>query len=596
MIPSKETLRMMVDKEKESAFEWQRRRHGDWTENYTLGRDKVIVNRLTQRQSVNVPLMKQTIKTIMAKTDEVPQVVFEELSNDKQKEIYLNARWEDDSKRNKLVLKDVVDKKMVFSTGRSHKKLNIRDGRFVFTIEDSFDILVDRYGDPTDIDSHHYLCHQHIFRRLADMELNPFYDLMEIKEMRTWFATEQGLYKSAENQESLRDKNERMRVMGVVDIDNPQVGETVAEINEHYIKIYDTDTKIDQYYLVVTGLTDKTHVLMAKPLEEVIGVTFDHYWRDHLPFSTWADDLERVDYWSDAISDVVRTPNKVVNSWIAQLVENRTLRNFNPHFYDASVKKTWSPQTFEAMAWGFYPVPGDPNKLLKPVQVNDLSESMDELKFLMDLVERATAATAVQQGALEGRKVTLGEVQLAFANAQERISSISKFYIESWQDFAIRYYKMLEAAGDKLDPLALYKKSYKGNMFKKVITSEDHKSSEGYNCKVVSKAEQEERQLTQLQTINVAKDAMPDNVPLQRIYKKRLLDIADLPDDEAKEVMDFESQKEKLMTGQADVVGGDMANRPQLGANGEQVGPNTQRLMQLMQAQGGAGARPTMAA
>jgi hypothetical protein len=596
MIPTKETIKMMVDKEKESAYQWQLRRHGDWTENYTLARDKVITNRLTQRQSVNVPLMKQTIKTIMAKTDELPQVVFEELANDKQKEIYLNARWEDDSKRNKIVLKDIVDKKMVFSTGRSHKKLNIRDGRFVFTIEDSFDILNDRYGDPTDIDSYHYFCHQHIFRRLADMELNPFYDLMEVTEMKKWFASEQGLMKSSENSESLRDKNERMRQMGVVDIDNPQVGETVAEINEHYIKIYDSEEKLDQYYLVVTGLTDKTHVLMVKPLEEVIGVTFDHYWRDHLPFSTWADDLERVDYWSDSISDIVRTPNKVVNSWIAQLVENRTLRNFNPHFYDATAKKTWTPQTFEAMAWGFYPVPGDPNKLLKPVQVNDLSESMDELKFLMDLVERATAATAIQQGATEGRKVTLGEVQLAFANAQERISSISKFYIESWQDFATRYYKMLEAAGDKLDPLALYKKSYKGNMFKKVITSEDHKSSEGYNCKVISKAEQEERQLTQLQTINVAKDAMPDNVPLQRIYKKRLLDIADLPDDEAKEVMDYEAQKEKMMSGEADAMGGDLANRPKLGANGEQVGPNTQKLMQLMQAQGGGAARPAMAA
>jgi hypothetical protein len=30
--------------------------HSQWTENYQLYRDTVIINRLTQRQSVNVPL------------------------------------------------------------------------------------------------------------------------------------------------------------------------------------------------------------------------------------------------------------------------------------------------------------------------------------------------------------------------------------------------------------------------------------------------------------------------------------------------------------------------------------------------------------
>lgn len=582
---------MMVDKEKESGYEWQKRRHSDWTENYTLGRDKVITNRLTQRQTVNVPLMKQTVKTILAKTDDLPEIMFDNLSNDKQAELYLNERWLEDSRNNKIVLRDYVDKKTVFTTGRGFKKLNIRNGKFVFGNEDTFDILVSRYGDPVDIDSHNYVCHQHIFRRLADIELNPAYDFDEITEMRKWFATEQGLIKSSENQISLMSKNDRMRQMGVADIDNPAVGETIAELNEHFIKLYDPETRIDQFYLVVTGLTNKTHLLMCKPLEEVIGVTFDHFWRDHLPLNTWADDLERVDFWSDSISDVVRTPNKVANSWISQMVENRTLRNFNPHFYDATAKKGWTPQTFEAMAWGFYPTPGDPNKIYKQIQINDLSESMDELKFLMDLVERATAATAIQQGTVEGKKVTLGEIQLAFANAQERISSISKFYIESWQDFGLRYYKMLEAAGSKLDPITLYKKSYKGNMFKKTITTQDHVSKEGYRCRVVSKAEQQEKQINGLQTINAAKEAMPDNLPLQKIWKQRILDLAELNSEETKEVMDFEAQKEKMAAGGAvDMVGSagamDVSNRPMLADTGKPIGQNTQRLIQSLQSSG----------
>jgi hypothetical protein len=591
MIPNKDTIKMMVDREKSSAFEWQKRRHSDWTENYTLGRDKVIVNRLTQRQSINVPLMKQTIKTIMAKTDDLPEVIFENLDNDKQAELYLDERWKADCKRNKTEIKDIVDKKQVFGYGRTFKKLNIRDGKFVFGIEDVFDMLVDRYGDPTDLDSFHYVCHQHIFRRLADVALNPAYDSMEINDIKRYFAGQRGVQTSTDNQESLRYKNERMRQMGVVDIDTPEVGEAIVELNEHYIRLYDSDTQIDQFYLVVTGISDVSHVLMCKPLEEVIGVTADHYWRDHLPFSTWADDIERIDFWSDSISDIVRTPNKVVNAWIAQLVENRTLRNFNPHFYNSSTPgaKNWSPQTFEAMAWGFYPVPGDPNTMLKQIQINDLSESLDELKFLMDLVERATAATAVQQGATESKKVTLGEVQLAFANAQERISSISKFYNESWQDFAFRYCKMLEAAGDKLSPITLYKKSFKGNMFKKTITTRDHISREGYNVKVVSKAEKEERDINQLQSIDAAQKNIPGNAPLTKIWKKRMLDLAQLSQDEAKEVMDFEDQKEKMMTEGADNVDPnnmDLTNKPMLADTGKTIGPNTQRLMQSLQ-QGG---------
>ena len=46
-------------------FRWRERRHQQWTENYQLYRDTVITNRLTQRQSVNVPLIKATIRTLL---------------------------------------------------------------------------------------------------------------------------------------------------------------------------------------------------------------------------------------------------------------------------------------------------------------------------------------------------------------------------------------------------------------------------------------------------------------------------------------------------------------------------------------------------
>ena len=51
-----------IQKHLDSDRRFRERRHQQFTTNYTLYRDTVIVNRLTQRQSVNVPYMKKTIK------------------------------------------------------------------------------------------------------------------------------------------------------------------------------------------------------------------------------------------------------------------------------------------------------------------------------------------------------------------------------------------------------------------------------------------------------------------------------------------------------------------------------------------------------
>ncbi|NCN28251.1 hypothetical protein GW915_11830, partial [bacterium] len=71
-------LSTTLEKNRQSAFDFQKRRHDDWLENYQLYRDKVVINRLTQRQSVNVPLMKETIKTLLARIDDAPDVFFDD--------------------------------------------------------------------------------------------------------------------------------------------------------------------------------------------------------------------------------------------------------------------------------------------------------------------------------------------------------------------------------------------------------------------------------------------------------------------------------------------------------------------------------------
>ena len=65
----------------------------------------------------------------------------------------------------------------------------------------------------------------------------------------------------------------------------------------------------------------------------------------------------------------------------------------------------------------------------------------------------------------------------------------------------------------------------------------------GWEVEVTVKEDRANEQADELQKLNVAKANMPDNMPLNRIYKKKLIDFANLSTEEQKEVMDFEDQK-----------------------------------------------------
>src|SRR5262249_24496812 len=143
---------------------------------YQLYRDKVIINRLTQRQSVNVPLIKSIVKTSLANVDEFPGTEFEELNNDKDKEIMFNELWKDFVVKDKMEVKDIVDKKQDFLYGKTWTKFNILGGRLCTEIKEPFDILIDRYPDPVDIETADHLTERGIFRTLDQLAANPTFD------------------------------------------------------------------------------------------------------------------------------------------------------------------------------------------------------------------------------------------------------------------------------------------------------------------------------------------------------------------------------------------------------------------------------------
>ena len=82
-------LQMLINN-KDTGFNYREPRHDQWRENYELYRDKVTVNRLTQRQSVNLPLMKTTIRTLLKDIDDMPVMEFENLDNDKEAQVFQN--------------------------------------------------------------------------------------------------------------------------------------------------------------------------------------------------------------------------------------------------------------------------------------------------------------------------------------------------------------------------------------------------------------------------------------------------------------------------------------------------------------------------
>lgn len=557
-IIEKEPLVEKLNTEKEVALNFQKRRHSHWNDNYTLYRDFVETNRLIQRQAVNVPLMKETIKTLLSKIDEVPDIVFEakeeEMSeremidkvirgewggeDEKLKEIAINERWQYDFWRLKMELIDIVDKKNVLLYGRSFKKLNYLDKEFDCDVLDIYDVLIDPKTSPLNIETARYIIHQNINKPLNEILTSDKYEEEGKEKLKIFLTSEEGLVASGEAKERLEEKAERLKTLGSEDYQELEEllsgSEVIVPLDEHYTNLWDEKKKKFVRYLIILAFGNI--VLLRQPLKEIIGVEF-------YPFVSWADDLEGSDIWSDSVGDILRTPNKVINAWISQLIENRTLRNYGMFAYDATADKTFIPQTFEPKPFGLYPFPGDPNKVLKQIEIPDLKDSIQEMTFLIQLMEKASAATAIEKGVSEKKQITLGEVEILVGKAMERISNISKFYRLGWKEFAEKWYEILEANESEAKTIKLSKVSAKGNLFGRTIKPSDWKSKAGYRVKVLSSAEQEAERTSTIQKLMAVKQMFPENSALQKIAQRKILDLLKLSPEEINQVLEEEKKR-----------------------------------------------------
>lgn len=538
-------------REKDIARKFQERKHADWQDNYELVRGKVKTNRLTQRQAVNIPLMRETEKTLLSKIDEPPNVVWKELSGDQNKEIILGAIWDDFYESKNLEAIDMQDKKTVLRYGRSTKKLVPNDKDIDVFALDVYDVVYDPMTDPLDIDSARFIIQQNIFRSLREILADDRYTEEGKEKLRIWAVTDYGMVQSQSNKEEWEKKMERLKGMGVShsDFGSFAGGDVIVNLTEHYTTEWNSTKKEFERRVVVYA--EDSLALLDEKLEDMIGM-------NEWPFVTWAEDLETTDLWVDSVDDLVRVPNKILNVWFSQLAENRTLKNFQMHWYDAT-KEGYKPQTYEPGPGRMLPAPGNPNETIMPVQVSGLEDTLTAIDFLIKIVERGSGATAIEKGVSEKKQITLGEVEMLVGKAMERTQAMAKFYRRGWYDFARKWLVMMEnnVKGRKV----LYKTDKEGKIWPKVVYPKDWISEKGYKPMVRSSSEQETETTKGIQRFQFLLSMFPNNPALRRIAQKRSLELVDLTPEELKEVEEAERQQEQMMMQQ--IQAGQVAQQPQ---------------------------------
>jgi hypothetical protein len=524
--------------EKKSGIELQERKHQDWDDNYELYRNKVKTNRLTQRQAVNIPLMKETIKTLLSKVDDAPEVEWKELGGDDQKELVYQEIWEETGRRNNFELIDILDKKNVLLYGYSAKKLNVGEEGVDVSVLDVYDTLIDPLYNPWNLESARFIIHLNIFRSVRDILADDRYTKAGKDELKIWADSPPGITQSRLNKDQWEKKMARLEAMGVDSGDFAYFagGDRLINLTEHFTTVWNPKKKAFERRVVVYA--EDTIELLNEPLKELIGV-------DEWPFVVWSEDIETSDIYPDSVADMIRTPNKVLNVWYSQLIENRTLKNFQMHWYMPG--QNYTPQTYTPGPGVMLPAPpgDDISKVIKPVEVSGLDDTLEAIRSVTMIVERGTGATAIEKGQTEKGTQTLGEIQILVGKAGERATAMSKFYRRSWYELAKKWDHLMHANAPKF--IKLYKYGRNGKVYPKRVMRDDWRSDVGYEPKTTSSSEQEANDVKTIQKWNYVLSQFPNNPALRKISQKRQLKILDLTPEELREVEEGEKQMQEQM-------------------------------------------------
>lgn len=535
--------------EKDTSVRFKERRTEQWNENYLLYRDKVITNRLTQRQPVNIPVIRETIQSWISKIDEEPQLSFSARgrgSRDKRGEIYVNEMWDFTYDSEKLELKDNLEKKIVGLQGRSFKYWHYTDGQARCSIIDPYDIDIDPTVNPFDLNTATYVNHKNIFIPLRRVLANPSYSKDAKAKLVHYVDSKQGLMRAATNDQEYEMREARLRDLGANNYDDFRASDVKIEINRSFkLRWSKTENKFVRHLIIIAM---DSVVLFDKPMKDAIGIDF-------LPWVTWGSDPDINDIWSDGIADSVRTVNKVINMYFSQDLENRTYRNFGMYFYNTQ-NGGFQPQAFEAKPFGMYGVPGNPDEIMKQMKIEPLGDTNQAMEYLKNMVQSSVAQTPSERGEQLKSRTTLGEVQLNLQASKGRNEVVTKQYRDAWQESGRIWYELMKnnAVGTK----TLFKRGKNGEMYTKDISPSEWKVPAGYETKVQLKSEREQNDNVEFSKIQYVKQSFLTNPTAQRIAKRKELELLGWDPDEVDEVMQAEEQQ---------------MNAPQIGPDGQPIDP-----------------------
>lgn len=528
-------------KDKEESRKFKERRFGQWNENYSLYRDKVAINRLTQRQPINVPIVRETIQSWISKIDEPPKLTFEtrdKSNKDKDGEILINEIYSFYFDKLKLDILDNMEKKIVGLQGRGFKTIGMSNGEIFIDLIDPYDIEIDPRVNPLDIETANYVKRTHLYRSLREILANKKYSAEGKNQLKQFLDTKAGILRAATDQQTYNLRKERLQNLGVQNFDEYGATDTVVELNESYKLVWNQEQNRFVRHLHIIA-TDSV-VLLDKPLKEAIGM-------EKIPIITWASDPDAVDFWSDGIADSVRTFNKITNMYISQDLENRTFRNFGMYFFDTK-NGTFQPRAFDPKPFGMYGVPGNPNDLIKPVEVPALNDTGNQINWLKDMIQSSVAQTPTERGVKTPGEQTLGQVQLQLQGSKGINQVVSKNYRTAWKEFGCMFYELLK--NNSHGTMKLFKKDQDGLYHSKEVTPSEWIAPNGYEVKVEVDAEKSVADDFDLKKIQYIKNSFANNPAAILIAKKKELELLDFSDEDIQTIMAGENQTQPLNTQQ----------------------------------------------
>lgn len=529
--------------EKQESYDFKKRKFSDWNENSALYRDRVRTNRLTQRQAINLPIMRETIQTWISKIDEAPELKFKsrgKTNKHKNGEIVTDELWKYYFDKLKLDILDNIDKKIVGLQGRSFKIAGMSRGNFFIDIIDPYDIEISPRANPLDLNSVQYIIRTNIFKPLKEIMANKKYDTEAKNKLKYYMGTKEGIIKAKETYDAYLEKQQRLRELGTQNDEDYNVSELLVEINESYKLIWDEANNQFVRHLIIIA-ADQC-VLYNKPIKEAIGI-------NRLPITTWADDPDLNDIWCDGKGDNVRTVNKVLNMYISQDIENRTYQTFGMRFFDTK-NGTYQPKGFDPKPFAMFGVPGNPNDLIKDVTIPSLPDTSNQIKFLKDLIQSSVAQTATERGEAAGSRTTLGEVQLNLQQSQGRNNVSAKHYRRCWEEIGEIFYELI--SNNNFGKITLYKEAPNGELQPKDIYPTDFVFPEGYRVDVIMKSDADALDQFMLQKTQYIISSFQDNPVAVKIAKRKQLELMDFTSDEIDSAMQFYDSQQTAQQPQTD--------------------------------------------